>query len=205
MYTLFDTPHTQAPYRPVNTAPVAETFGRVPRSRGGVHLAVGTLPLMKRTIAVLAASLLFLPSLSMAAGLTYQQASSVVVLLEAFGVNQTVINQVWSEIQPEDTPLSPPTTASVANQAPQYQIPFYDPALSSSPEESLAPQADNVPSSILYTNPVDPDIAATQNCIQMNIGSIQRSLGPNASSTEAEALAEQQCPLGVVHSLYESH
>lgn len=106
---------------------------------------------MKRTIAVLAISLFFLPSVSMAAGLTYQQASSIIVLLQVFQVNQATINQVWSFIAPQDTPLSPPVVATIQNTEPQYQAPIV-PDTSS---QGMAPQADNVPAPQI-SGSVDP-------------------------------------------------
>lgn len=87
-------------------------------------LLVENLPPMKTTIAALAAALFLFPSLSMAAGLNYQQASSIIVLLEAFSVNQATINEVWGFIQPEDTPLTPPTVATTQDTSPSLQPVF---------------------------------------------------------------------------------
>lgn len=87
-------------------------------------LLVENLPPMKKTIAALAAALFLFPSLSMAAGLNYQQASSIIVLLEAFSVNQATINEVWGFIAPEDTPLTPPTVATTQDTSPSLQPVF---------------------------------------------------------------------------------
>lgn len=127
MYTSPDTPYNET-FRSKSTT----RTGAVPLlgrfrdflSTGGALLAEVNLPTMKRTIAVLAASLFLFPSLSMAAGLNYQQASSIIVLLEAFGVNSATIAQVWTYIAPEDIPLSPPTIATTQDTSPQYQPTF---------------------------------------------------------------------------------
>lgn len=79
---------------------------------------------MKKALFVLAFCAFLFPSVSSAAGLTYQQASSIIVLLEAFNVDQATINTVWGFIAPEDTPLSAPTTATTQNTNPQYQPEF---------------------------------------------------------------------------------
>lgn len=79
---------------------------------------------MKKTVAVFGVLIFLFPAVSSAAGLTYQQASSIIVLLEAFGVNQDTVNQVWGYIAPEDTPLSAPTIATTQNTNPQYQPEF---------------------------------------------------------------------------------
>lgn len=104
---------------------------------GGALLAENLLP-MKKTIAALAASLFILvPSVSMAAGINYQQASAIIVLLEAFGVNSSTIATVWTIIQPGDTPLTPPTIATTQNASPNFGgTTVVNPQL-----EPLAPQA----------------------------------------------------------------
>lgn len=91
-----------------------------PYDRGGVLLAEKPSTTMKKTIAALAAALFLFPSVSSAAGLTYQQASSIIVLLESFGVNSATITQVWGYIAPPDTPLSPPTIATTQATSPSF-------------------------------------------------------------------------------------
>lgn len=126
-YITSDTPNNET-FRSESTTritgvPLLGRFRDFP-STGGALLAEVNLPTMKKTIAALAAALFLFPSVSMAAGLNYQQASSIIVLLEAFGVNSTTINTVWGFIAPADTPLSPPTVASTQNQEPAYQAPL---------------------------------------------------------------------------------
>lgn len=72
---------------------------------------------MKKTLIGLAVVLCSLfPAVSFAdSGLTYSQASSIIVLLEAFGVDQSTVNVVWGIIQPVDTPVTPPTVATIQN------------------------------------------------------------------------------------------
>lgn len=96
---------------------------------------------MKKAIAGLISLLFLIPSVSSAAGLTYQQASALIVLLEAFGVNQSTISTVWSIVQPEDTPFTPPVFATTQEVAPPQnplpnQNPIYGAPISPAP---LAP------------------------------------------------------------------
>lgn len=122
-YTSRHTPNTEAFHSKSTTRNwCARLLGRL-RGRmntGGALLVEVSLPKMKKTITVLAASLFLFPTLSMASGLNYQQASSIIVLLQAFNVNQALINTIWEEIQPEDTPLSPPTVATTQTTSPAF-------------------------------------------------------------------------------------
>lgn len=56
------------------------------------------------SLAVLA---FLLPSLASASSLTYSQASSIIELLQAFQVDQSVIDHVWTEIEPDSTSTAP--------------------------------------------------------------------------------------------------
>lgn len=79
---------------------------------------------MKKVLTAFGIAVFLFPSVSSAAGLNYQQASSIIVLLQAFGVDSSTINTVWGFIAPADTPLSPPTVATTQNQEPNYQVPI---------------------------------------------------------------------------------
>lgn len=78
---------------------------------------------MKRTLLVLVSLFFLVPSVSSASSLTYQQASSIVILLQAFNVDQPTIDLVWGYIKPGDTSIAPPVIATSQNQWPVYHAP----------------------------------------------------------------------------------
>lgn len=114
-YTPSDTPHNEAFYSKSTTRNGWTRLCRRLRASlrsGGALLAKKPSTTMKKTIAALSAALFLFPAVSSAAGLTYQQASSIIVLLQAFGVDNNTVQTVWNIVKPADTTVSPPTIAT---------------------------------------------------------------------------------------------
>lgn len=75
---------------------------------------------MTKVLTTLVIGAFLVPTAAFASPLTYNQANSIVSLLQAFGVDQAVISNVWSFIKPTDAPIKVSTPVQTV-EAPSQQ------------------------------------------------------------------------------------